>query len=250
MRDTYVGLQLYTVRDQTAQDFKRTVQRVAEMGYSAIEFAGYGGLMSREMAALLADTGLRAAGTHIGLSMLEQNIERELNYCLDIGCPFMVMPFLPPELRNTESIHALATRLNRAGQRCQQRGITLAYHNHAFEFECDQQSNQYWLDILLNETDPEVVKLEFDVYWAAFAGVDPVAYLRRYAERVPLLHLKDMATDRTFTEVGDGTLDIANICSVALAGGTRFLLVENDQPRVPSLESARRSLENLNSMLE
>ena len=250
MRETHVGLQLYTVRDQTAQDFKRTVQRVAEMGYSAIEFAGYGGLMSREMAALLADTGLRAAGTHIGLSMLEQNIERELNYCLDIGCPFLVMPFLPPELRSVESFHTLATRLNRAGKRCQQRGVTLAYHNHAFEFECDQQSNEYLLDILLNETDPEAVKLEFDVYWAAFAGVDPVAYLRRYADRVPLLHLKDMATDRTFTEVGDGTLDMASICEVALEAGTRFLLVENDQPRVPSLESARRSLENLNSMLE
>lgn len=250
MRDTYVGLQLYTVRDQTAQDFKRTVQRVAEMGYSAIEFAGYGSLMSRDMAALLADTGLRAAGTHIALSTLEQNIESELNYCLDIGCPFLVMPFLPPEMRNAESIHALAIRLNRAGQRCQQRGITLAYHNHAFEFECDQQSNEYLLDILLNETDPAAVKLELDVYWAAFAGVDPVAYLRHYAERIPLLHLKDMATDRTFTEVGDGTLDMASICSTALEGGTRFLIVENDQPSIPSLESARRSLENLNRVLE
>ncbi|HEU5228910.1 MAG TPA: sugar phosphate isomerase/epimerase [Ktedonobacteraceae bacterium] len=250
MKDMHVGLQLYTVRDQTAQDFKRTVQRVAEMGYAAIEFAGYGGLMSREMAALLADTGLRAAGTHIGLSTLEQNIESELNYCLDIGCPFMVMPSLPPELRSADGIRALAVRLNRAGQRCQQRGVTLVYHNHAFEFECDQLSSRYLLDILLDETDPDVLKLEFDVYWAAFAGVDPVAYLRQYAERVPLLHLKDMTADRTFTEVGDGSLDIAAICQVAQEGSTRFLLVENDKPSIPSLESARRSLENLNSMLE
>ena len=250
MKDISVGLQLYTVRDQLAQDFKRTVQRVAEMGYTAIEFAGYGNLMSREIAALLADTGLRAAGTHVSFMALEQDIERELNYCLDIGCSYLVMPSLPPEYRSANGIRTLASRLNRAGQRCRQRGISLVYHNHAFEFEQDETGEEYLLDILLRETEPDLVKLEFDIYWAAFADVDPAAYLQQYPERIPLIHLKDMASDRTFTEVGDGTLDITAICAAALKSGTRFFLVENDQPHIPSLESARRSLENLTSMLE
>lgn len=247
MSDMLIGLQLYTVRDQTTQDFRRTIHRVAQMGYAAVEFAGYGNLSSREMSALLADTGLRAAGTHIGLAQLEQDLERELNYCLDIGCPNLVIPILAPEWRNAQGFRTLAPQLNEIGQRCHERGITLAYHNHAFEFA--QSDGQYLLDILLDATDPELVKLELDTYWAAYAGVDPLAYLQQHAGHVPLIHLKDMTAERNFTEVGDGTLDIEGFCSVAQEGGTRFYLVENDRPLIPSLESARRSLENLSSII-
>ncbi len=247
MNSNSVALQLYTVRDETARDFAGTLRRVAEIGYPAVEFAGYGGLASAQMAALLAETGLQAASTHVGLANLEQDLEQAISYCLEIGCSFLVMPWLAPESRSAESMRALAPRFNEIGQRCRERGISFGYHNHAFEFA--ESNGHYLLDILLNETDPALVALEFDVYWAAFAGVDPIAYLHKYPGRVPLVHLKDMTPERTFTEVGEGTLDIEGIIQAAQQGGTQWFMVENDAPSIPSLESARRSYENLHRFL-
>lgn len=242
-----IALQLYTVRDETAQDFPQTLRYIAAMGYTAVEFAGYGNLPSKDMAALLADIGLYAASTHVRLDALEQDIEYQLNYCLDIGCTNLILPWLPPEQRTPEAFQRLAPRLNEFGRRCSERGITFGYHNHNFEFE--QYNDSYLLDLLLASTDPTLVSLEFDVYWAAYAEVDPIAYLRRHKGRIPIVHLKDMAPDSSFTEIGDGTLNMGAIYLAAKDNGTRWFVVENDKPRIPSLESARRSLLNLQSIM-
>lgn len=247
MSNFVVGLQLYTVRDETEKDFQHTIRRVAEMGYTAVEFAGYGNLSSKELAALLAETNLRAPSTHVGLHILEQDLDGAINYALDLGCSYLVIPYLNPELRNAHAIATLATRFNEIGKRCQERGITLAYHNHDFEFAAADQG--LFLDALLAATDPQLVKLELDTYWAAYAGVDPISYIKRYTGRIPLVHLKDMSNDRTFTEVGDGTLDISGYIQAARESGAHFGIVENDHPRIPSLESARRSFENLTKIV-
>jgi len=242
-----LALQLYTVRDETERDFAETLRRVAEIGYPAVEFAGYGGLSADELHQLLTEMSLQAASTHAGLAALEADIEREINYCLTISCSSLVLTSLPTNRRTPDDVRALAPRLNEFGQRCRDQGITFGYHNHNFEFE--QSDGTYLLDVLLDSTDPALVKLEFDVYWAAYAGVDPTTYLRQRAGRVPLIHLKDLAADRSFTEVGDGTLDVAAIIATAEEGGARWFIVENDKPHMPSLESARRSLENLRGRL-
>lgn len=243
-----IALQLYTVRDETARDFAGTLRRVAELGYRAVEFAGYGGLSSSELVELLEETRLRAASTHISLATLESDLDRELDYCQTINCASIVLPWLPLEQRGAENIRSLVPFLNEAGRRCHERGIAFSYHNHDFEFA--QSDGKYILDLLLEGTDPLVVALEFDAYWAAYAGVDPIAYIRKQAGRVLLLHCKDMAADRSFAEVGDGTLDMTGICRAAAGQGTRWYIVENDQPKIPSLDSARRSLENLRGILQ
>ncbi len=243
MSDLLVGLQLYTVRDQTAQNFKGTIRRVAEMGYKGVEFAGYGGLSGSELTALLKETGLQAAGTHVALGIIQNDLEQAIDYCLEIGCSNLIVPHLQQELLNGESFHELAQLFNKIGRRCQERGLTFAFHNHNGEFA--QADGKYLLDILLDNTDPAYLKLELDSYWAAYAGVDPIAYLGKRSGRVQFVHMKDMTEQRTFTEVGDGTLDIAGIIKAAQAAGTQWFIVENDAPSIPSLESARRSLENL-----
>lgn len=247
MSNPSIGLQLYTVRDQTHTDFRRTVRYVAEMGYDAVEFAGYGDIPSKGMAALLADTGLRAAGSHVALTALEHDVESEINYCLDIGCPYMIVPWIGKEWQTGENMRKLGARLNELGRHSQGRGVTLGYHNHAFEFE--QSDGQYLLDILIESTDPQFVKLELDSYWAAYAGIDPITYQGKLNGRLALIHLKDMTPERTFAEVGDGTLDIKGYCQAAQKAGVHSFIVENDQPIIPSLESARRSLENLRTIL-
>jgi sugar phosphate isomerase/epimerase len=241
-----VALELYTVRDETARDFAGTIRRVAALGYPAVEFAGYGDLNAGEMRALLDETGLRAAATHVGLAALDADVDREIAYCLAIGCSHLVLPWLPPEQRSPESFAALAPRLDEFGRRCQASGIRFGYHNHDFEFVL--QDGVTLLERLLDSTAPDLVGLELDVYWAAYAGSDPIALLGKYAGRVPVVHLKDMGADRRFAEVGDGTLDIQAICTAAVNNGAEWLVVEHDAPTMPSLESAKRSLENLRGL--
>ncbi len=245
-----VALQLYTVRDETARDFAGTLRRVAEMGYGAVEFAGYGGLTPEQLAALLHETGLRAASTHVALDALEGDLDQQIDYCSAIGCASIVLPWLAAEYRTGEAFRALAPRLDHIGRRCADRGTSFAYHNHDFEFATAGRDDEgkTLLDTLRDGTDATLVGFEVDVYWAAFAGVEPVDLLGRYAGRVRLAHLKDFGADRGFAEVGDGTLDMRGICAAAETAGARWLIVENDAPRMPSLESARRSLENLRGM--
>jgi len=241
MNDLQIALQLYTVRDETKRDFAGTLQRVAQIGYAGVEFAGYGNLTSPEMSALLAETGLKAASTHLGLAALEgPQLSTSLRYCQDIGCSFIVLPSLPKEWRTQEGISVLAPRLDAIGRQCQEHGITFAYHNHDFEFT--KVDDLYLLDYLLQATDPSLVKSELDVYWVAYAGVDPVSYLQALADRVALVHLKDMAADRSMTEVGKGILNMQQICAFAQARGL-WGIVEHDYPQIPSLESARISFE-------
>ena len=241
MNNIKVALELYTVRDETQRDFVGTLRHVAQMGYAGVEFAGYGNLTAQEMGALLAETKLFPASTHLGLPALQNSqLDASIRYCLDIGCPAIVLPSLPHERRNREGVQELAPHLNAIGQRCREHGITFAYHNHDFEFAPIDGS--FLLDYLLQATDPSLVKIELDVYWAAYAGVDPVAYLHTLGDRVALIHLKDMAADRSMTEVGKGVLAMQQMCEFAQAHDL-WAVVEHDHPRLPSLESARISLE-------
>src|SRR5437588_13046860 len=105
MNDLLVALQLYTVRDETQHDFAGTLRYVAQIGYTAVEFASYGNLTAQEMSALLAKTGLYPVSTHLGLDALQDTqLDASIRYCLDIGCPNIVLPWLPIEWRTQEGM--------------------------------------------------------------------------------------------------------------------------------------------------
>lgn len=135
-----------------------------------------------------------------------------------------------------EGIQALASRLNATGARCHQAGLAFAYHDHDFEFA--NLDGRTWYDSPLEATDPELVKVEVDVYRAAHAGHDPLALLQRLGNRIARIHCKDQATDGAMTEVGQGTLDMPGMTAFAQQQGVRAV-VEHDHPTLPSLESAR-----------
>lgn len=241
-----VALELYTVRDRTARNYAGTLRDVAALGYRAVEFAGYGGLSADELTALLHETGLTAAATHVSLDKLESDLRREIEFCQAIACSYLVLPGVPTEFHNVAGLHRLAERLNAIGRQCVEQGVHFGYHNHDWEFA--SYDEQFGLDIMLAETDSTTVGFEFDVYWAAHAGVDPDRFLRRNAGRIPLLHLKDRAPDGGFTEVGDGDLKLDALYALASDVGVEWCIVENDAPTLDSLESARRSLTNLQAM--
>jgi len=130
-----VALQLYTVRDQTAVDFPGTVRRVAELGYAGIELAGDGGLTAEQLRALLDETGLRLAGSHVPLERMIEDMDGVIAYYQDLGSPYVGVPFLGEAYRSAKGFREAARALNRAGAALQEAGMSLYYHNHAFEFE-------------------------------------------------------------------------------------------------------------------
>jgi sugar phosphate isomerase/epimerase len=240
------SLQLYTVRDQTAENFVETIRKVAALGYTGVEFAGYGGLSADEMAALLTEAKLVVAGSHVSYQRMSDDLDAEIAYCQAIGAKYMAVPWMPEEWYTAERMRELSRQLNTFGQRCREKGITLGFHNHTWEFR--EAEGQYLFDLMMAETDPTFVQMELDTYWASLSGVNVPDYMKKYSGRVPWIHLKDMTPEQTFTEVGDGTLDIKAFIETGLAVGTRWFIVENDKPTLPSLESARRSIENLHRL--
>lgn len=242
-----VALQLYTVRDETQRDFAATLQKVAEIGYDGVEFAGYGGLPAPAMQKLLDQTGLQAVSTHVSLyDLTDERLDSSLAYCRTIGCPTLVVPWIPPEWAAFDNLQTLATRLDEIGQRCLDAGITFAYHNHEFEFT--NINGRIWLDYLLAATDPALLKIELDVYWAAHSNQNPLFLLQKLGKRAALIHVKDMTAEGTMTEVGQGNLNIRDIIDFARKQGI-WSIVEHDEPTLPSLQSAQISLAYLRSLV-
>lgn len=248
MREDQIALQLYTVREHTAEDMTGTLRRLAEMGYPAVEFAGYGGVPRQELRALLDDLGMRAAGAHVRLGSWEADPDAVIADMHALGCAHAVVPSVPPERRSDEeALSRLAKDLNRWAGLCHAEGVTFSYHNHDFEFATLGETTMW--DVLLRETDSDLVRLELDLYWAKYAGVDPKGLLRDLGDRVPLVHLKDMAADerRSDAPVGEGTMPWPRLLEAADAAGAEWYIVEQDHPE-DAFEDARTSLQNLRGL--
>jgi sugar phosphate isomerase/epimerase len=243
-----IAIQMYTLRDQVATDIIGALRAVAELGYGAVELHTLGGLSAAALRAELDTLGLQVAGMHIGLDRLEHQLAAAIADMRALGARHNVCPSAPPDHRGSaEGYRSLAQKLNRIGRECQAQGLQLGYHNHNFEFE--RFGEQTGFDILFGEADPDLVKAELDVYWAAFAGHDPVALIRSLGSRAALIHLKDMAAgSRAFAEVGNGTLDFPAILAACDAAGVEWLIVEQDRCERPPLESVGMSLAYLRSL--
>ncbi|HMO56927.1 MAG TPA: sugar phosphate isomerase/epimerase [Roseiflexaceae bacterium] len=244
-----ISLQMYTVRDDAARDPIATIEAVAAAGYRAMELAGTMGLSAAELRRRLDALGVVVSGAHVAIDRLEGQIESVIDEMRTLGGKYVICPFLPPQRRgDIAAYRALVPTLNAIGGRCHEAGLTFVYHNH--DFELHQAGGTTGLHTFLRETDPALVQFELDVYWAVYAGFDPGALLAEFAGRVPLVHLKNMTPEpnRTFAEVGHGTLDIPAICAAADAAGAEWFIVEQDRCERPALESVAMSINYLKSI--
>ncbi|GAB4562252.1 MAG: sugar phosphate isomerase/epimerase [Anaerolineae bacterium] len=244
-----IALQMYTVRDVAEKDFAAALRQVAEIGYAGVELAGTFGMAADELKALLDDLGLRVAGSHIRLDQLENELPQVLEYNRALGNPNIILPAVGPDRRQTlDDWKRLAESLNQIGKATREAGMTFCYHNHAFEFEIFDGKPA--LDWLYEWTDPDLVKAEIDTYWVQRAGYDPAAYLKRYADRLWLVHLKDMepGEEQFFAEIGEGIMDWEKVFAASEAANVQWYVVEQDRCRRPTMESARLSFENLRKM--
>jgi sugar phosphate isomerase/epimerase len=227
-----IGLQLYTVRSRMGDSVERTLERVAQVGYDEVEFAGYFGRSPEQIRSALDEVGLAAPSGHLALEELEDDWEASVDRAGTIGHEYLVVASIAPEHRTTlDDYRRMADRFNRVGERAIAAGLTFAYHNHAFEFE--PVEGQVPWDVLLAATDPALVKLELDLYWITVAGGDAAATLQAHPGRIHLVHVKDMAADRSMAAVGTGTIDFAALFALGEQAGIRHYFVEHDNPNDP-----------------
>jgi sugar phosphate isomerase/epimerase len=247
--NSQVALALYTVRNEFFADAAATLAAVRQIGYGAVEFAGLGPWKAGDLRAQLDELGLLGLSAHVPLQRMRQELPEVMREAETLGLRYLVFPWLAPEQRNADFYRGLVPTLRAVGEACRQQGMVLCYHNHDFEFE-PTFGRQNALQYLANELSPQDLAFEIDVYWAAFAGYDPLAVLEDFSGRVPLVHLKDMSRDesRSFAEVGAGRLDFPAILEKSGEAGAEWAIVEQDHCQRPPLESARLSFQYLSSL--
>jgi len=246
MTTTQIGAQLYTVRSACKADFAGTLKKVAALGYRAVQISGYHGKTAAEIRRMCSDRGLEIMATHVSLAEFESGLDAVLRDHDVMKCRHIAIPWLPPERRQTkEDWLRLAELMESWARILKARGFVLMHHNHAFELET-KFDGQLALDLLF-ENAP-TLQSELDTYWLWKGGVDPAAYLARFKNRAPMLHLKDAdRTDGSFAEVGSGLLDWGAILRAARQCGTLGYLVEQDTCKRDPFDCLKTSLEFLKS---
>ena len=156
-----IGVQLYTVRGEMAKDFEGSLQKIAAIGYKEVEFAGYYNKTPDDVRAILDRYGLAAPSTHASLADIQTKLDQTIETARAIGHKFLICPYLLDKDRRTlDDYKRHAETFNRAGEACRKAGIQFGYHNHDFEFEAKDGKMPY--DLLLEETDQRLVKMELD----------------------------------------------------------------------------------------
>ncbi|MDQ0195599.1 sugar phosphate isomerase/epimerase family protein [Paenibacillus wynnii] len=237
-----IGLQLYTLRAELEQDFEGTLRKVADMGYSGVEFYHFFGRSAEEVKQLLEETGMVAIGAHRPYDALLNDTEQEISFNLAIGNTNLIVPYLTEEQRNWAQV---AADLRTIGEKVKARGAVLSYHNHDFEFT-EHYGEVTAFDGIFEEVPADLLQVEMDTCWVYYAGFDPIQYINKYAGRLPIIHLKDMKKREDGSAetvvLGEGEVNLPDILEAAAAAGVEWAIVEQDYCSRSPLESVADSL--------
>jgi sugar phosphate isomerase/epimerase len=263
-----IGLQIYTVREAAAKDLPGTLRAVADIGYREIELAGIPATSATDLRKILSDLGLTAPSMHASMADLQAGLQERIDYAKALGTRYLVCSFpwtADSRFRNSALSIASgitlddwkwnADQLNRIGAVAAKAGLSCGYHNHNVEFRSYDGVVAY--DELLRLTDPELVTMEMDLAWVVTAGVDPLKYLRKHADRISMLHVKDVRKNlRTSvdkleaqtTEVGSGKIDWQQLFAAMDPARIRHYFVEQENFERSPLEAVRVSFDYLRSI--
>ncbi len=244
-----IGLQLYTVRDIFSKDPVGTLGQVAKIGYREVEFGGggYDGMDHAMLRRTMDKLGLTAPSVHIGYDALLQRFDQSVTMAKTLGATTVVLPYMTDEHRNEAGWTAALPNFNRFATDLKKAGLGFAYHNHDFEFTTKPGGVSLY-ERLLKETDPALVKLELDLYWALHAGENLTTLIERLSSRLYAFHVKDMRPDRSMAAVGAGTVDFGALFKLKGSAGVRHFYVENDQAPAPYLPDITTSFRTLRAL--
>ena len=270
MKTLPVGLQLYTVRNEMEKSVPETLAAVKSIGYDYVEPAGLFGLTGEQFRAELDKAGLKAVCAHVPFNSMLQDPQGTIDTYKTIGCEYLAVPYLGGGDRPGDAgFDKVLACINVFGALCYKNGLTLLYHNHDFEF-IKLENGEYGLDYMYSNTAPQNLQTELDTCWVNIGGEVPAEYIRKYAGRCPVVHLKDFIGGKSdsmyeligiekkadtkqeefkFRPVGSGKQDFPAILEAAVESGARYVIVEQDQSyETPCLEAAKMSREYLKSL--
>jgi sugar phosphate isomerase/epimerase len=258
------GIQLYTVAADLNKDVPGTLKALRSIGYKYVETAGFANLAAKDFRRQLDEAGLVCPSAHLRFS--EADPAPLFEDALAVGAHYAVSSVLiakPMGNSMAAAMHALssltlddfkrtAKLANSIGAKARKAGLQYAYHNHNFEFK-DQGNGQIGYEVLVKETDPDLVKFELDCGWMVEAGYSPVEYFHKYPNRYRMIHVKDfLPTDKPITslagpdrpkgtELGKGHIDYKPIFAAAGPAGVEYYFSEQEPPFVgmTPLEAAK-----------
>ena len=211
-----ISVQLYSVRNEAANDFEGVLKRLGAIGFVGVEVAGFHDLTPQQYAAIVEDSGLVTSSAHL-TDLSPDGLNAMLDKVQEIGCNVAVCAFMPPErFADLDAVNASADALNAANDIARSRGVSLGYHNHWWEFSTSLDGRTAW-SALMDRLDTTVFA-EVDIYWATLGGADPLQVIADLGDRLLLLHVKDGpcdAPESPMVSVGSGTLDIPAILTSA-----------------------------------
>lgn len=251
-----LGAQLFTVRAMAKTDLPGALRAVRSIGYREIELIPeVYDRPAEDLRRTITASGLAAPSAHFGF----EKFPSRFDYARALGLQWMVCPMIPHAMHSKDGFRRAADQLNRWGRQAKPMGMRVGYHNHNYEFQRFGSETGY--DILVRNTNPELVYFEVDCYWVAEAGHDPVSLMKQLGKRARLLHLKDRkpgfpASTKLgpgsghFTEVGRGSLDWPAILAEARKIGVEHYFVEQDETSGPPMESLKISYQYLHKELD
>ena len=238
------GVQLYMVRDKL-KDLPAILRLIHEIGYASIEtYPLVYDRPAKVLRDLIYESGLKAASGHFDYPTLEERVD----YAAELGLQYMICPWIPKPIQDSlEGFHQAAEHLNKAAAKATKAGLKFGFHPHNYEFR--KYAGGRGFEILMKELDPSI-RLELDVYWATEAGENPLELMRKYRDRLELIHIKDRkpTNDVSFfpdehgehyTEAGSGTIDWKTLLGEARRLGVKQYFVDQDKSDLPVEESLR-----------
>lgn len=244
-----IGLQLYTLREIFAKNPVKTLEQVARIGYREVEFGGggYDAMDSAMLRGTLDRLGLKAPSIHVGYDVLLNQFDRQVALAKALGADTIILPYMTDEHRTGPGWQVALPNIARFAAELKGAGLGFAYHNHDFEFT-QKPGGVSLFDQLLKETDPAMVKIELDLFWAVKAGEDAGVLIDRLSSRLYAYHVKDMRADGSMVAVGVGTIDFAALFRRKGSARVRHFYVENDQAPAPYLPDVTTSFQTLSAL--
>ncbi len=243
----HLGLQLWSLRDQTKQSPTGALDLAKSYGITEVETAGIpAGMTVEQFAAELQSRGLKAVSAHTGYGDLQKDIEGSIRNAKVLGAKFLVCPYPPTDKNKVfseELARQAAANFNMWGEACRKAGLRFGFHPHGLEFRPSSAGKgETVFDILVRETKPELVSFQMDVFWVVHAGQDPVKLLQKYPNRWISLHVKDLRkgavtglntgsappTDKV--TVGLGQIEWPSVLRAAQAIGVQQYFIEDESP--------------------
>ena len=264
-----IAVQIYSVRNDASADLYGTLKQIKEMGYDGVEFAGLYGKTPAEIKAMCDELGLVPISAHVPFVDMLKNPIGVLSQYAEIGCKYVVVPYLVPEHRPEHANFPYVVEfIGILGKAAKKLGMTMLYHNHDFEFL--KIDGKYALDILYDTVSADLLQTELDTCWVNVGGENPSDYVKKYAGRAPVVHLKDFTGEKSenmyaligidkeadtectkfeFRPVGKGKQNFPAILDAAKAAGAEWVVVEQDEPSMglTPMECVKTSIDYLKS---